>query len=111
MKKKLISALLLATMAMGLLAGCGQKEEAPAAEEPAEDVPTDEYPAEDVPLEEKCPKCGSLQLKHVYRNGRVLPYCSNDACETRINHPINKELEKQREKAAKAKESAESASE
>ena len=65
----------------------------------------------DVPMEEKCPKCGSLQLKHVYRNGRVLLYCSNDACETRLNHPINKELEKQREKAAKAKESAESASE
>lgn len=61
----------------------------------------------DMPMEEKCPKCGSLQLKHVYRNGRVLPYCSNDGCETRVNHPINKELEKQREKAAKAKESAE----
>ena len=61
----------------------------------------------DMPMEEKCPKCGSLQLKHVYRNGRVLPYCSNDSCETRVNHPINKELEKQREKAAKAKESAE----
>ena len=26
-------------------------------------------------------------------------YCSNDACETRINHPINKELEKMRERA------------
>ena len=35
-------------------------------------------------------------------------YCSNDACETRINHPINKELEKMRERAeAKRKREAE----
>lgn len=61
----------------------------------------------DAPMAEKCPKCGSLQLKHVYRNGRVLPYCSNDDCETRVDHPINKELAKQRARAAKAKESAE----
>ncbi len=58
----------------------------------------------DVPQQEKCPKCGSLQLKHFYRNGRGILYCSNDACETRVGHPINKELEKQREKAAKEKE-------
>lgn len=61
----------------------------------------------DTPMEEKCPACGSLQLKHVYRNGRVLPYCSNDACATRADHPINKELAKQRARAAKVKESAE----
>lgn len=58
----------------------------------------------DVPQPEPCPKCGSLQLKHFYRNGRAMLYCNNDACETRINHPINKELAKQREKEAKAKE-------
>ena len=58
----------------------------------------------DVPQTEPCPKCGSLQLKHFYRNGRAMLYCNNDACETRINHPINKELAKQREKEAKAKE-------
>lgn len=58
----------------------------------------------DVPQKEPCPKCGGLQLKHFYRNGRALLYCNNDSCETRINHPINKELAKQREKAAKAKE-------
>lgn len=58
----------------------------------------------DVPQQEKCPKCGSLQLKHFYRNGRGILYCSNDACETRVGHPINKELEKQREKAAREKE-------
>lgn len=58
----------------------------------------------DVPQQEKCPKCGRLQLKHFYRNGRGILYCSNDACETRIGHPINKELDKQREKAAREKE-------
>lgn len=58
----------------------------------------------DVPQPEKCPKCGSLQLKHYYRNGRGIVYCHNEACETRINNPINKELEKQKKKAEKAKE-------
>ena len=58
----------------------------------------------DVPQAEKCPKCGSLQLKHFYRNGRGLLYCINDDCETRVDHPINKELEKQRAKAEKEKE-------
>jgi DNA topoisomerase-1 len=45
-------------------------------------------------------------LKHHYKNGRGLTYCSNEACETRIDHPINKELEKmrQRAEAKKAKE-------
>ena len=58
----------------------------------------------DVPQAEKCPKCASLQLKHFYRNGRGLLYCINDDCETRVDHPINKELEKQRAKAEKEKE-------
>ena len=58
----------------------------------------------DVPQAEKCLKCGSLQLKHFYRNGRGLLYCINDDCETRVDHPINKELEKQRAKAEKEKE-------
>ena len=58
----------------------------------------------DAPQMESCPKCGSLQLKHFYRNGRGILYCYNDACETRKDNPINKELEKQRQKAEKAKE-------
>ena len=58
----------------------------------------------DVPQAEKCPKCGSLQLKHFYRNGRGLLYCINDDCETRVDHPSHKELEKQRAKAEKEKE-------
>lgn len=61
----------------------------------------------DVPQSEPCPKCGSLQLKHFYRNGRGLLYCNNEACETRVDHPINKEIEKQRAKEAKALEKAE----
>jgi DNA topoisomerase-1 len=57
-------------------------------------------------MQEKCPKCGAFMLKHHYKNGRGLTYCSNEACETRIDHPINKELEKmrQRAEAKKAKE-------
>ena len=46
-----------------------------------------------------CPKCGAFMLKHHYKNGRALLYCSNDACETRIDHPINKELDKMRQRA------------
>lgn len=61
----------------------------------------------DVPQAEKCPKCGSLQLKHFYRNNRGIVYCSNDDCETRINNPINKELAKQKEREAKAAAQAE----
>mgnify|MGYP000150621936 FL=1 len=33
-------------------------------------------------------------LRHRYKNGRSLDYCSNDACETRIDHPINQEIQK-----------------
>ena len=58
----------------------------------------------DAPIPEPCPECGSLQLKHYYRNGRGLVYCYNADCKTRIDHPINKELLKQAKKAQKAKE-------
>ncbi|BAL82237.1 putative DNA topoisomerase 1 [Selenomonas ruminantium subsp. lactilytica TAM6421] len=68
--------------------------------------PECDYTTWDQPLQEKCPKCGAFMLKHHYKNGRGLTYCSNDDCETRIDHPINKELEKmrQRAEAKKAKE-------
>ena len=66
----------------------------------------------DMPVAVKCEKCGSFLLKHHFKNGRGMLYCSNDACETRINHPINKELEKMRERAeAKKKREAEKAAE
>lgn len=61
--------------------------------------PDCDYTTWDQPQKETCPKCGAFLLKHHYKNGRALLYCSNDACETRINHPINKELEKMRQRA------------
>ncbi|WP_072024017.1 type I DNA topoisomerase [Selenomonas sp. FC4001] len=68
--------------------------------------PECDYTTWDQPLQEKCPTCGAFMLKHHYKNGRGLTYCSNEACKTRIDHPINKELEKmrQRAEAKKAKE-------
>lgn len=68
--------------------------------------PECDYTTWDQPMQEKCPKCGAFMLKHHYKNGRGMTYCSNEACETRIDHPINKELEKmrQRAEAKKAKE-------
>ena len=53
----------------------------------------------DMPLKENCKTCGSFMLKHNYKNGRFITYCSNDECETRVDHPINKELEKLKKKA------------
>ena len=52
-------------------------------------------------------------LKHHLKNGRSMLYCSNDACETRVNHPINKELEKMRERleAKKKRDEAKAAEE
>ena len=57
----------------------------------------------DTPQEKPCDKCGSLMMKHHFKNGRALLYCTNDKCETRVNHPINKELARIKEKAEKAK--------
>ncbi|MBR2214152.1 MAG: type I DNA topoisomerase [Selenomonadaceae bacterium] len=65
-----------------------------------EKYPDCDFVTWDMPQKEPCEKCGSLVLAHRYRNGRVLKYCYNDACDTRINHPINKDLEKIRARAA-----------
>ncbi|MBQ5420411.1 MAG: topoisomerase DNA-binding C4 zinc finger domain-containing protein, partial [Selenomonas sp.] len=74
--------------------------------------PECDYTTWDQPQQEKCPKCGAFMLKHHYKNGRGLTYCSNDDCETRIDHPINKELEKMRQRAeAKKAKEAEAAAE
>ncbi|WP_338626173.1 type I DNA topoisomerase [Selenomonas sp. TAMA-11512] len=67
-----------------------------------ESYPDCDYMTWDQPLKEPCKECGALMLAHRYRNGRVLPYCSNEACRTRVDHPINREIEKQRAKEAKA---------
>ncbi len=68
-----------------------------------EQYPTCDYVTWDVPQKTVCEKCGSVKLRHYYKNGRSIVYCSNDACETRIDHPINKELEKLRAKAEEKK--------
>lgn len=75
--------------------------------------PDCDYTTWDQPQKETCSKCGAFLLKHHYKNGRAMLYCSNDACETRVDHPINKELEKirQRAEAKKAKEAARAAEE
>ena len=71
--------------------------------------PECDYVSWDLPLKENCKTCGAFMLKHHYKNGRFILYCSNDDCETRVDHPINKELEKIRQKAAdKAAKQAES---
>lgn len=59
----------------------------------------------DQPQAEPCPKCGALVLKHHFKNGRALTYCYNDSCETRVDHPINRELERLRRRAEKAENS------
>lgn len=56
----------------------------------------------DQPQVEPCPKCGALVLKHHFKNGRALTYCYNDSCETRVDHPINREMERLRRRAEKA---------
>ncbi|MBP5200069.1 MAG: type I DNA topoisomerase [Schwartzia sp.] len=56
----------------------------------------------DMPEATPCPECGSLVLRHYFKNGRTLRYCVNDSCKTRVDHPINKELERLRARAEKA---------
>ncbi len=71
-----------------------------------EKYPECDYTTWDVPQMETCKSCGAFMLKHSYRNGRVLMYCSNDACESRKDNPINAELEKAKKRAeSKTKES------
>lgn len=77
-----------------------------------ENYPGCDYTTWDQPQKENCKECGAFLLKHHYKNGRALTYCSNDDCKSRIDHPINKELEKMRERAEKkAQEAAKKAQE
>ena len=69
-----------------------------------ENYPTCGYTTWDTPQAETCEKCGSFLLKHHFKNGRGMVYCSNDACETRIDHPINKELDAIRQRLAAKEE-------
>jgi DNA topoisomerase-1 len=69
--------------------------------------PQCDYVTWDAPQKEACETCGAFMLRHFYKNGRAMLYCSNEACESRKDHPINKELDKIKEKAeAKAKNAA-----
>ncbi|MBP2629416.1 MAG: topoisomerase [Firmicutes bacterium] len=52
----------------------------------------------DMPMKETCQTCGAAMLKHNYKNGRFVLYCSNEACDTRKDNPINKELDKLKKK-------------
>lgn len=73
-----------------------------------EKYPECDYVTWDTPLQNNCEKCGSFMQRHRFKNGRAMLYCSNESCETRKDHPINKELAKIKEraeaKAAKEKE-------
>lgn len=74
-----------------------------------ENYPTCDFVTWDAPQKESCPVCHAVMLKHQYKNGRFVLYCCNDACDTRKDHPINKDLEKGRKKMqekAAAKEKA-----
>ena len=63
----------------------------------------------DAPQAEPCKECGSLVLKHRYKNGRGINYCSNAACATRVDNPINKELERMASRMQEKKSGAETA--
>ncbi|MDD6698137.1 MAG: DNA topoisomerase, partial [Veillonellaceae bacterium] len=77
-----------------------------------ENYPDCDYTTWDAPQKETCKVCGSFLLLHRFKNGRTMLYCSNDACPSRIDHPINKELEKIRARMeAKKKRDAEKAAE
>ena len=77
-----------------------------------ENYPKCDYTTWDAPQKETCKECGSFMLLHRFKNGRTMLYCSNDDCKSRINHPINQELEKIRARMeAKKKRDAEKAAE
>lgn len=63
----------------------------------------------DMPLKENCEVCGAFMLKHNYKNGRFITYCGNEECTSRIDHPINKELEKNKKKTQEQAEKKENA--
>ena len=62
--------------------------------------PDCDYTTWDEPQQEKCKVCGSFMQKHRYRTGRSILYCSNEACSSRVGSPIEKELARQKERAA-----------
>ncbi|QJW49068.1 type I DNA topoisomerase [bacterium BFN5] len=63
-----------------------------------QNYPSCDFVTWDIPLKDACPTCGSLQLRHNYKNGSFITYCNNEQCPTRENSPINKELKKKDKK-------------
>ena len=62
--------------------------------------PDCDYTTWDEPQQETCKVCGAFMQKHRYRTGRAILYCSNEACTSRVGSPIEKELARQKERAA-----------
>ena len=62
--------------------------------------PDCDYTTWDEPQQEHCKVCGAFMQKHRYRSGRAVLYCSNETCTSRIDSPIEKELMRQKERAA-----------
>lgn len=68
-----------------------------------ENYPKCDYVSWDMPLTTTCKECGSFLFRHRFKNGRTILYCSNDDCKTRKEDtPINKEINKIKEKEKKA---------
>ena len=64
-----------------------------------ENYPQCDYVSWDMPLTSNCKTCGSFLFRHRFKNGRTILYCSNDDCATRKEDtPINKEINKLKEK-------------
>lgn len=68
-----------------------------------ENYPQCDYVSWDMPLTTVCKECGLFLFRHRFKNGRTILYCSNDDCKTRKEDtPINKEINKIKEKQQKA---------
>ena len=58
----------------------------------------------DEPQNIACEFCGSTMFVHHFKDRAPMFYCGNDECTSRKDHPINKILERLREKAEAAKQ-------
>lgn len=68
-----------------------------------ENYPKCDYVSWDMPLTTTCKECGSFLFRHRFKKGQTILYCSNDDCKTRKEDtPINKEINKIKEKEKKA---------
>jgi len=65
----------------------------------------------DEPQSITCKECGSTMFAHKFRDRLPMYYCGNEACPTRVNHPMNKILAeiKRRSDARKNRKAAQSA--